>query len=180
MKKNPKEAFGIVQDGRTIRIVHLSRDGADTYLMGMDTIVLEKDWYKGEDASASDTDSDFLPSDPMFLNMDNLDEGSDSGFDLNGGGASDMDFSIDMGNGVGMDTPNSKAAPESENGSGELQPEPIKVNPLNIMLSKFPLGQGVISVNIHQHRIEKDEVGKIKKSEIKRFRRNMQIGRAHV
>lgn len=173
MKKNPKEAFGIVQDGRTIRIVHLSRDGADTYLMGMDTIVLEKDWYKGEDASASDTDSDFLPSDPMFLNMDNLDEGSDSGFDLNGGGASDMDFSIDMGNGVGMDTPNSKAAPESENGSGELQPEPIKVNPLNIMLSKFPLGQGVISVNIHQHRIEKDEVGKIKKSEIKRFRRNM-------
>lgn len=187
MKKNPKEAFGIVQDGRTIRIVHLTRDGADTYLMGMDTIVLEKDWYKEAEASAADPDSDFIPSDPMLLDMDNLDGAPGSGFDSGMGGGSDMDFnmnmgdsmgmdfSMDMGGGAGMDMdmPPPSGMPDADSEDSEDAHEPLKVNPMNIMLSKFPLGQGVISVNIHQHRIERDEVGKTKKSEIKRYRKNM-------
>ena len=53
MKKQPKEAFGIYLDGNILRIVHLRKDGAEFYLMGSDSIELENDWYKSDQAKAN-------------------------------------------------------------------------------------------------------------------------------
>lgn len=73
MKKTPKEAFGIIQDGQLIRMVHLSKDGADTYLLGMDSIQLERDWYKSEEVTAGSADADFIPIDSQHMESDDLD-----------------------------------------------------------------------------------------------------------
>jgi Tfp pilus assembly protein PilN len=73
MKKTPKEAFGIFQDGQIIRMVHLSKDGADTYLLGMDSIQLERDWYKSDEATAGSADADFIPIDSQYMDADELD-----------------------------------------------------------------------------------------------------------
>ncbi|HOA29341.1 MAG TPA: hypothetical protein PKL34_04825, partial [Candidatus Cloacimonadota bacterium] len=73
MKKSAKEAFGIIQDGQIIRIVHLRKDGAETYLLGSDSMLLDADWYKGDQAKASSADVDFIPLDSQFMDSDELD-----------------------------------------------------------------------------------------------------------
>lgn len=184
MKKNPKDAFGIVQDGRTIRIVHLAKKGGETYLMGMDTYEMEKDWYKSEDAMASGAHSDFIPSDTMYLDMDNLDSDTDpgsSGFDMNTNSDMGIDFGMDESMNFGMDgdmgvslAPDSGfGEPGTQSTDQAPQPAPMEVDPLSVLFGKYPLSQGVISVNIHQHHIVKDEPGKVKKSDQKRFRKSI-------
>ena len=69
MKRKPKEAFGIVQDGLTIRIVHLRKDESDTYLMGLDSIELESDWYKADQVIAGSPNADFIPTDIQNLDI---------------------------------------------------------------------------------------------------------------
>jgi len=73
MKKSAKEAFGIIQDGQIIRIVHLRKDGAETYLLGSDSMLLDADWYKSDQAKASSADADFIPIDSQFMDSDELD-----------------------------------------------------------------------------------------------------------
>ncbi|MCK9309072.1 MAG: hypothetical protein M0P99_02230, partial [Candidatus Cloacimonetes bacterium] len=52
MKKHPKQAYGIFHDGLAVRLVQLSRDGAEVYLHALDHSELDHDWYKtSEDTS---------------------------------------------------------------------------------------------------------------------------------
>jgi hypothetical protein len=69
MKRKPKEAFGIVQDGLTIRIVHLRKDESDTFLMGLDSIELESDWYKADQVIAGSPNADFIPTEIQNLDI---------------------------------------------------------------------------------------------------------------
>ncbi|HRR00806.1 MAG TPA: hypothetical protein P5518_05735 [Candidatus Cloacimonas sp.] len=73
MKRKPKEAFGIVQDGLTIRIVHLRKDESDTYLMGLDGIELESDWYKADQVIAGSPNADFIPTEIQNLDINQYD-----------------------------------------------------------------------------------------------------------
>jgi len=136
MKKTPKEAYGIYQDGKIIRMVHLRKDGAETYLLGMDSIQLERDWYKSDQAIAGSPDSDFIPLDSHFMDAEEL--------DMN-------DFA-------------------DEGGHTETQPK-MEVSPTTLMLSKFPMHQGVIALNVHEQHILKDEPGRIKKKDLAAFRK---------
>ena len=73
MKRKPKEAFGIVQDGLTIRIVHLRKDESDTFLMGLDSIELESDWYKADQVIAGSPNADFIPTEIQNLDINQYD-----------------------------------------------------------------------------------------------------------
>nr|MDK2851608.1 hypothetical protein [Candidatus Cloacimonadota bacterium] len=136
MKKAPKEAYGIYQDGKIIRMVHLRKEGAETYLLGMDSIQLEQDWYKSDQVITGSPNSDFIPLDSHFTDVEDL--------DMN-------EFA-------------------EEGGHPDTQPK-MEVSPLTMMLSKFPMQQGVIALNVHEQHILKDEPGRIKRKEISSFRK---------
>ena len=140
MKKSAKEAFGVFQDGQILRIVHLRRDQDQLYLLGMDSVQMEQDWYKGDQARAA-SDAEFIPLDAQLSNVD------------------DLDFS-DLGSGG-----------ESYEMSDLPQQGRMEVSPITLMLSRYSLGDGVISLNVHDPHIIKDEPGKVKKAEIARFRK---------
>jgi Tfp pilus assembly protein PilN len=45
MKKHPKQAFGIHEDGQVIKLAHLERDGYQVYLVNLDQVELDKPLY---------------------------------------------------------------------------------------------------------------------------------------
>ena len=61
MKKAPKEVFGIYQDGQIIRMVHLRKDGAETFLLAVESLSLDSDWYKGDQAMGTVAEAGFVP-----------------------------------------------------------------------------------------------------------------------
>lgn len=154
MKKNPKEAFGIFQDGESIRMVHLKKDGADTYLLGMDFLTLEKDWYKEEAVVIGDPDADYVPMAEDNLELSNLDFG-----DLDDLPATEPDYDAPI-------------TLDDDSGETEeiVQPR-METSPVTLMLSKYPMSQGVIALNVCDHNLQKDEYGATKKSDIKKFRK---------
>lgn len=161
MKKNPKESFGIVQDGHSIRIVHLKKDGKDTYLMGMDTLIMERDWYKIEEVDPAEKDTGFVPIEPMFDDFDD--------FDAPRSRADERDEFDEFGEFSEMRMDEEEGEPEGE--AKEIPP--MQVSPVSLMLAKFSLNRGVISVNVNEQHIEKDEPGKIKKAEQNKFRKEV-------
>ena len=140
MKKQPKEAFGIYQDANILRIVHLRKDGTEFYLMGSDSIELENDWYKSDQAKANSANAEFIPLDSSFMDAD--------GFDV---------------------------AELEEVGPSEMGDLPaqgrLEVSQSTLMLSRFPLSEGVIALNIHDQHILKDVPGKVKRGDLSRFRK---------
>ncbi|MDD3097978.1 MAG: hypothetical protein PHU99_09690, partial [Candidatus Cloacimonetes bacterium] len=140
MKKLPKEAFGVYQDGNILRIVHLRKDGAEIYLMGSDSIDLETDWYKSDQAQANSANAEFIPLDSSFLDADGFDVA-----ELEEAGSTEM---------------------------ADLPPQgPMEVSQSTLMLSRFPLNEGVLAINIHDQHILKDVPGKVKRGDLSRFRR---------
>lgn len=152
MKKKPKEAFGIFQDGESIRMVHLKIDGADTYLLGMDFLTLNKDWYKDEAVVVGDPEADYVPLTEDNLDLNNLDFGA-----LDDLSEEEPDY----------DNP----VPVEESPPEEPEQPRMETSPITLMLSKYPLSQGVIALNICDHHLLKDEYGATKKRDIKKFRK---------
>ncbi|MCK9558065.1 MAG: hypothetical protein M0R50_08520 [Candidatus Cloacimonetes bacterium] len=140
MKKLPKEAFGIFQDGTILRIVHLRKEGDKIYLIKMDSTELDSDWYKGEQAKAGSADAEFIPLDVNFMETEN--------YEVN-----ELD----------------------EKESTEMADLPqlgrMEVSPSTLLLSRFPLNEGVIALNIHDQHILKDVPGKVKRADLRRFKK---------
>lgn len=146
MKKTAKDAFGIYQDGQIVRMVHLRKDGAETYLIGVDSLSLERDWYKGDQASASIAESGFVPVEESYQD------------------ASDLDMNLSM------DDIDIQAPVTVDSGfRGPLMETSLTTR----MYAKFPLHQGVIALNIHEEHIQKDKPGLISKKNIKAFRKSV-------
>ena len=148
MKKTAKDAFGIYQDGQIIRMVHLRKDGAETYLIGVDSLSLERDWYKGDQAGSSIAESGFIPVEESYLDANDL----------------DMDMSISMDD---LDIQSPISMDSSFSGPR------IEMSPTTKMYAKFPLHQGVIALNIHEEHILKDKPGLISKKDLKAFRKSV-------
>ncbi len=150
MKKSAKEAFGIYQDGQIIRIVHLRKDGAETFLLGVESLSLDRDWYKGDQAQATVAESGFVPVEESYLD------------------ASDLD--MDMSMSISMDANAEEALLNSGTG---ISSTPIETNPTLKIFAKFPLNQGMIAINVHDEHIQKDKPGLISKKDLKAFRREV-------
>ena len=132
MKKNPKEAFGIHQDGMTIRMVHLKKEGGEAYLLGMDFLKLERDWYKGDQASAADPHAEFIPSTELELDSEDFDFTDFSNLDSEPESppAASLDFDAE-----------SEAESTAED---DLMPatDGLETSPVTMWLSKYPMGEG--------------------------------------
>ncbi|MEN6444666.1 MAG: hypothetical protein ABFC98_01315 [Candidatus Cloacimonas sp.] len=74
MKKKAKEAYAIVQDGLFIRIVYLRKDESDTFLMGLDSLELDSDWYKVDHITAGSPTAGFIPTEIQNLDLGQFDQ----------------------------------------------------------------------------------------------------------
>lgn len=150
MKKAPKEVFGIYQDGQIIRMVHLRKDGAETFLLAVESLSLDSDWYKGDQAMGTVAEAGFVPVEDSYLDANDLDLG--------------MDISISLDSSEEMD---------SLHDSSRFSGTPMEISPTTKMYAKFPMARGVIALNVHEEHIQKDEPGLVSKKELKTFRKNV-------
>ncbi|MCB5261237.1 MAG: hypothetical protein LHW64_05935 [Candidatus Cloacimonetes bacterium] len=148
MKKAPREAFGIYQDGQIVRMVHLRKEGTETYLLGVDSISLDKDWYKGDQGQTSVAESGFISMEESYLDTGDLDL--------------DMNMSMDDAGGE-----------ISLNSATGLSSTRMEVSPTTMMYAKFPLHQGVIALNVHEEHIQKDKPGLTSKKALNAFRKSL-------
>ncbi len=83
MKKKPKEAYGISEDGLSVKLVHLIKDGSEIYLQAVERIELDAPLYHAANGTQIlDENGWDTPPEPEEITVDDFDSEAITAFKL--------------------------------------------------------------------------------------------------